>query len=36
MVAIVDLALEESPTNVRGLIDELVEMQRAYLEPILD
>jgi hypothetical protein len=36
MVAIVDLALEESPTNVRGLIDELVEMQRTYLEPILD
>jgi AcrR family transcriptional regulator len=35
MVAIVDLALEESPANARGLIDELVEMQRAYLEPIL-
>jgi AcrR family transcriptional regulator len=35
MVAIVDLAMEESPANARGLIDELVEMQRAYLEPIL-
>jgi hypothetical protein len=34
-VTIVDLALEESPANARGLIDELVEMQRAYLEPIL-
>jgi len=35
MVAIVDLALDESTANARGLIDELVEMQRAYLEPIL-
>jgi AcrR family transcriptional regulator len=34
-VAIVDVALEQSPASARGLIDELVEMQLAYLESIL-
>ena len=33
--AIVDVALEQSPASARGLIDELVEMQLAYLESIL-
>ena len=33
--AIVDVALEQSPTSARGLIDELVEMQLAYLDTIL-
>jgi AcrR family transcriptional regulator len=35
MAAIVDLALESSPAVSRDLIDELVEMQNAYLETIL-
>ena len=34
--AILDLALEQSPAVARGLVDELVEMQAAYLEPILE
>ena len=34
--AIVDVALEQSPAGARRLIDELVEMQLAYLESILD
>jgi AcrR family transcriptional regulator len=33
--AIVDVALEQSPAGARRLIDELVEMQLAYLESIL-
>jgi AcrR family transcriptional regulator len=35
MGAILDVALEQSPARARGLIDELIEMQLAYLEPIL-
>ncbi|MCP4037466.1 MAG: TetR/AcrR family transcriptional regulator [bacterium] len=34
-VAIVDVALEQPTATARGLIDELVEMQLAYLESIL-
>jgi len=34
-VVIVDLALESSPAHASGLIDELVKMQRAYLETFL-
>lgn len=33
--AILDVALEQSPTHARGMVDELIEMQLAYLEPIL-
>jgi hypothetical protein len=33
--AIMDVALEQSPASARGLIDELVRMQLAYLEAIL-
>ena len=33
--AIADVSLEQSPATARGMIDELVEMQLAYLEPIL-
>jgi hypothetical protein len=32
---IVDVALEQSPKSARGLVDELVEMQLAYLDTIL-
>lgn len=34
--AILDVALEQSPASARGLTDELVEMQLAYLESILE
>jgi len=33
--AIMDVALAQSPASARGLIDELLEMQLAYLESIL-
>ena len=33
--AILDVALEQAPTSARRLVDELVEMQLAYLAPIL-
>jgi len=35
MAAILDVALEQPPAAARGLIDELIEMQLAYLAPIL-
>ena len=34
--AIVDVTLDQSPASARGLVDELVEMQLAYLGSVLD